>query len=1619
MENKSRVFFILTFLGIFLTLWLAPTRQAKVALAAVVPDAVIDDFEDNDTSDWGFFGGNSAGGGGGPASDRPYEGGFYFSTGWGGEGTASGYYGGAYKNFDNAAQVTLPADPWFNVWVLNQSNATVDAYTLEITIREDTNGDGWVDGTEDSFRLDTSFTSSDFNDEWTLISAPVSSFQNVAAGGDDIFNGNLDEIVIVVAGVQGAVGTNVEVDFDQFSFTSGDPSVVVFDDMEHGDPFGNGWFAFNGNGGGGLDPNGADLPPVNGGAFSLQTGWGGSAGFYGGFGRTNPVDLTGTDTFNFWINPDAGQDYTLEINLQDDDTGDNVAANTDNDDEFQYNCVVSATGPCAISGGGWQLVSIPLADFYDDNSFFNGGNGVLDAVSTVNGGNGQLINVVIAVIGTGSNVDFRTDYWTFDLQPVNAAEVIDDFENGLPFGSDGAAPVGFYTFQGSGSGIGISTASTPPAPELPAVGTPNNVLQMNIDSTSFAGFIHAFENATADTWVSKDWSTREGISFWFHGSNSGASMFLDILDNRNADSTVDDAERWTVTFVDDFTGWKLFEFPFAEFTRKEIGNGAPNDGLTLFNMWGYAIGALGTNGAQEFYVDQVTVYGVAEPPALAAQFSVNNTFVEEGTIGQVGVKLNRPMGPDDPAEVSIDYATERSYATAGKEYTPTSGTLTFVNGGATELFFPIETFDDDKFEGDEQIVIRLTNPVDVERGALFQGSVLIDDNDPFDPELLDDFEQGAYLWESNSLLLTTTEIAADNPLAIPGQGAYETILNVTPSLVNPAALHTQVITDLSALLPTGNRKDDGRIQKAILRIQQGQNPRYWLSDYYLVENQGKRVFDRDKQAIQELMKLLDNGNVPAAPIQAAIDQLLTADQTLVELALDLAIANGGKADKISEAQKELANALSEIASGDYDEAAANFREAWQNASKAIKRVSLAPATFNHDFALGQDWTGTESLDFWYYGAGNGQDVTVTLKNNRAPDPGPSGWGLVWSDEFDEAAGSPPNPANWSYEIGDTTPDGKNGWGNEELQYYTDDPANAATDGNGNLVITLDEADPELECYYGPCAYESARLISLNKAEFAYGRIESRLLVPDGGDGLWPAFWSLGTDITYNPWPGAGEIDFMEYVSRLPNEIFGTVHGPGYNGGGSIGDLYDFGEPVYNDYHTFTVEWEPNLITWYVDGIQYHQVTPSDVPGPWVFEKPFFLLLNFAIGGNFGGSVDPNNVYPQEYLVDYIRVYQGPDTAERFEATFTDAAPGWQEISIPMTEFTRSTDQPAGAPNDSLNLDEVWGYGLALPDGGTGGEVKVDLVRRTPFPPPTELVVTNLDDSGPGSLREALAIIAEDGSITFDPTLAGGTIVLSSGQLVAGKSVTIDGAGVTVSGNNASRVLEVATGATVSISNMTITDGVGAPQGGGILNFGTLNLDAVTVTNNTETSTGTSFELGGGGIYNGDGATLNLTNSTVSNNSTVAQPGGGIYGFFNSTINLTNSTVSGNVAGDVAGGLRTLGNATIVDSTISGNTSSAWHGGGMFSTDGTVTIVNSAIVNNNAPDGTAGGLMVATFGAPVSVSLQDSTVANNSSYSCQVEGDPAVAVLTSLGGNTFTDNSCNPIASDIVDPDFVP
>ncbi|MFK8032428.1 MAG: family 16 glycosylhydrolase [Gammaproteobacteria bacterium] len=214
---------------------------------------------------------------------------------------------------------------------------------------------------------------------------------------------------------------------------------VQFDDFEHGDPFANDWFSFNGqSGGGGIVATDSDLPPAVGGSFGLQVGYGsgGASGFAGGFGRNFALDLTGMIEFSFWINPLANQSYRLEVNFQDDDNGDNVADNppNGNDDEFQFNCDIGPTGPCAIAGGGWQEVVIPLNQLFDDNSFHFGGNGSFDPYS---GTNGPLTGIVMTLISTGTNITFVTDQWEFSSVEVEA----DEDEDGVPDSTDNCTAV--------------------------------------------------------------------------------------------------------------------------------------------------------------------------------------------------------------------------------------------------------------------------------------------------------------------------------------------------------------------------------------------------------------------------------------------------------------------------------------------------------------------------------------------------------------------------------------------------------------------------------------------------------------------------------------------------------------------------------------------------------------------------------------------------------------------------------------------------------------------------------------------------------------------------------------------------------------------------------------------------------------------------------------------------------------------------------------------------------------------------------------------------------------------------------------------------------------------------
>ena len=231
--------------------------------------------------------------------------------------------------------------------------------------------------------------------------------------------------------------------------------------------------------------------------------------------------------------------------------------------------------------------------------------------------------------------------------------------------------------------------------------------------------------------------------------------------------------------------------------------------------------------------------------------------------------------------------------------------------------------------------------------------------------------------------------------------------------------------------------------------------------------------------------------------------------------------------------------------------------------------------------------------------------------------------LVWSDEFD---GTTLNLDNWTYELGDGCPN-LCGWGNNELQEYTDDNHRLE---DGILIISAKKGSNS--------NYTSTRIITKGKQEFQYGRIEARVKVPSGG-GMWPAFWALGNDIETNSWPNCGEIDIVEYVGKNPGQIFTSVHTPS-SYGNTVNSMITIVPNVEDDFHKYAVDWNQNFIDFFFDDIRvYTYSVQTKNQNTWPFNKPFFLIINLAIGGNFGGPVASDLMFPREFIIDYVRVYQ--------------------------------------------------------------------------------------------------------------------------------------------------------------------------------------------------------------------------------------------------------------------------------------------------------------------------------------------------------------------------------------------
>ncbi|TFF38558.1 family 16 glycosylhydrolase [Mucilaginibacter psychrotolerans] len=284
------------------------------------------------------------------------------------------------------------------------------------------------------------------------------------------------------------------------------------------------------------------------------------------------------------------------------------------------------------------------------------------------------------------------------------------------------------------------------------------------------------------------------------------------------------------------------------------------------------------------------------------------------------------------------------------------------------------------------------------------------------------------------------------------------------------------------------------------------------------------------------------------------------------------------------------------------------------------------ASYEFDFGNGVYQTSTTGTVTYKYPVAGTYTVKVTVKSasgsvttQSAQVTVAASQALVFSDEFDKAGA--PDPGKWGYDLGNNS-----GWGNNELEYYTNRADNAVV-ADGKLKITLKK-----EAFSG-FNYTSARLLSKGKFNFKYGRVEFKAKLPSGA-GTWPALWALGSNIDTTPWPGCGEIDIMEHVGNQQNKIFATLHYTGHSGGNGVGNTTMI-PTASTEFHVYSLDWSPTEMKFAVDGVVFHTfANTASTP----FNANFFLIMNVAMGGNFGGAVDPS-ITSATMEVEYVRVYR--------------------------------------------------------------------------------------------------------------------------------------------------------------------------------------------------------------------------------------------------------------------------------------------------------------------------------------------------------------------------------------------
>ncbi|MDE2854748.1 MAG: family 16 glycosylhydrolase [Chloroflexota bacterium] len=838
--------------------------------------------------------------------------------------------------------------------------------------------------------------------------------------------------------------------------------------------------------------------------------------------------------------------------------------------------------------------------------------------------------------------------------------------------------------------------------EIEGVDGASTVLQINYDIGAWGGFTHAFTDG--ENWISADWRSYNALRFWLHGSNTGAAVQVEIFDNRNPNIPGDSAERWYYRIADDYEGWREFTIEFRSFQRRSDWQpgGAPDDGLGLDQVSGLAFGFPAGVGAQTAYLDDVHLVTLDVQPLMLDDFEMDALFIgadADGndigyvtwgdTAGNVELSLftaQRGGQASSALNINFDIAAWGGFTHVfndGEDWTGMDwrdyNAISFAFlGNNTGGVIQLEIFDNRNPElaGDsaERWFYRFADDAygwrlleipfaDFQRRSDWQPAGALDDGLGLDEVSGYAFGLPAGIGSAFAII-DDVQLVVLQGIASPAP-AEERNAEAAPAELPPVPLNEALLAPMPAAEPVMVADYESGLQ-------------------YVSQADGAAIGfvpwgDSTANAVIGASQIMPYTGL-AIPGASAPNQIMRIDYNIGAWGgFTHAFSDGGSWQSMDWTGH---NALQFWLYGNdtgrvvqveiFDnrgldsgaDSAERFYYHLLDDYEGWRQFTIPFAFFQRraDWQPGGAPDDGFNLDaVWGYafgfpaGAGaqtayldalmivvvddpslvqiNGDDAPTEIDIDESIGWDSREWELLWSDEFDAAAGAPINGESWTCEVGG------HGWGNNELEYYTDRVENAAHDGAGNLVITArEETLPGSSCHYGQCLYTSARCITQDKVEFTYGRVEARINIPNG-QGIWPAFWMLGANFPEIGWPLSGEIDILENVGEK-NVVYGALHGPGYSGAGNIGHVYRADVNFDEGFHVYAIDWDENVIRWYVDGELVNLTSAKDLEGAsWVYDHDFFLLMNVAVGGNWPGNPDETTEFPQEMFVDYVRVYQ--------------------------------------------------------------------------------------------------------------------------------------------------------------------------------------------------------------------------------------------------------------------------------------------------------------------------------------------------------------------------------------------